>query len=42
MAWCGIHHGRPIALAPLLAYVEPPALDDAAGLLAGGPISVIA
>jgi maleate isomerase len=33
---------EPLALAPLRAYVEPPALDDAAELLAGGPVSAIA
>lgn len=33
---------EPIALATLRAYVQPPLLDDAAGLLATGPASVIA
>jgi maleate isomerase len=33
---------EPIDLATLRAYVEPPLLDDAAGLLAAGPASVIA
>jgi maleate isomerase len=33
---------EPIELAALRAYVEPPLLDEAAGLLAAGPASVIA
>lgn len=34
--------GQPIELEALRAYVRPPDLDDAAALLAGGPLSVIA
>jgi len=33
---------KPMALAPLRAYLQPPLLDDAAALLAAGPASVIA
>jgi maleate isomerase len=33
---------EPIELAALRAYVKPPLIDDAAGLLAAGPASVIA
>lgn len=34
--------GEPVELGALQAYVRPPLLDDAAALLAGGPVSVIA
>jgi maleate isomerase len=34
--------GEPVELAALQAYLQPPLLDDAAALLAGGPVSVIA